>query len=203
MLSLGMFFVSLKKGTRMKKFKVQIVITVGIMLNVVGAYIAMSLSIPFYMDSIGTLLAALLLGPKYAMITGVLGSLTSGVLFDMYSFYYAPTQLLTGFFAGILYHAHWLKGKRMPLGIIMIGLPTSLASAMITAGLFGGITSSSSGIFALLLNKAGLHLVVSVLLVQVITDCTDKAIAYFIAKLVIEKGKLKEKWGIKWNATAK
>ena len=57
-----------------------------------GAFIAMTLSIPFYMDSIGTILVAGLLGPKYAMLTGVLGSITSGITFDMYSFYYAPVQ---------------------------------------------------------------------------------------------------------------
>lgn len=187
----------------MKKFKVQIVITIGIILNVVGAYIAMTVSIPFYMDSIGTILVAILLGPKYAMLTGVLGSLTSGVLFDVYSFYYAPTQLLTGFFAGTLYRFHWLEGKKLPFGIMMIGFPTSLASAIVTAGLFGGITSSSSSIFALLLNKAGMNLVISVLFVQVMTDCMDKAIAFLLARLVIKKGKLKEKWGSKWNDIVK
>ena len=52
--------------------KVQIVIAMGIVLNVLGAFIAMSFSIPFYMDSIETILEACLLGPKYAMLTGVL-----------------------------------------------------------------------------------------------------------------------------------
>ena len=181
----------------MSKFKKQIVITIGIMLNVVGAYIAMNLSIPFYMDSIGTILVAGLLGPKYAMITGVLGSISSGMLFDVYSFYYAPTQLLTGYFAGILYHSKWVVGKRKIVGICLVGFPTSLASAVITAGLFGGITSSSSSIFVILLNKTGLPLVLSVLLMQVVTDCLDKAIALTLTKMVIKKGRLQEKWGIR------
>ena len=70
-----------------KQTKIQMVVTIGIILNVVGAFIAMTFSIPFYMDSIGTILIAGLLGPKYAMLTGVLGSITSGFTFDMYSFY--------------------------------------------------------------------------------------------------------------------
>ena len=68
-----------------KKTKIQMVMTIGITLNVIGALIAMTFSIPFYMDSIGTILVAGLLGPKYAMLTGVLGSLTSGFTFDIYS----------------------------------------------------------------------------------------------------------------------
>ena len=179
----------------MSKFKKQIVMTIGIMLNVVGAYIAMNLSIPFYMDSIGTILVAGLLGPKYAMVTGVLGSLSSGILFDVYSFYYAPTQLLTGYFAGVLYHSKWLEGKRKILGIFLVGFPTSLVSAIITASLFGGITSSSSSILVILLNKIGLPLVLSVLLMQVVTDCLDKAIAIALTKMIVKKGRLQEKWG--------
>ena len=53
-----------------KQTKIQMVVTIGIILNVVGAFIAMTFSIPFYMDSIGTILIAGLLGPKYAMLTG-------------------------------------------------------------------------------------------------------------------------------------
>lgn len=194
--SLGVFFVSLIGKVSMSKLKKQIVVTMGIMLNVIGAYVAMNLSIPFYMDSIGTIVVAGLLGPKYAIVTGVLGSVCSGITFDVYSFYYAPTQILTGFFAGVLYHSKWLEGKRKAIGIFLVGFPTSLASAIITASLFGGLTSSSSSIFVILLNKAGLHLVVSVLLMQVVTDCIDKAIAIILTKTIIKKGRLQEKWGI-------
>ena len=114
-----------------------------------------------------TILVAGLLGPKYAMLTGVLGSITSGMTFDMYSFYYAPVQLLTGFFAGILYHGKWLKGWRTPLGSILVGVPTSLLSACITAGLFNGITSGASSTFVVVFHHLGMPLVLSILLVQV------------------------------------
>ncbi len=174
----------------------------GIVFNVLGAFIAMTFSIPFYMDSIGTILVAGLLGPKYAMLTGVLGSITSGMTFDMYSFYYAPVQLLTGFFAGILYHGKWLKGWRTPLGSILVGVPTSLLSACITAGLFNGITSGASSTFVVVFHHLGMPLVFSILLVQVFTDYMDKFFAVCLTKAIIERGHLYEKWGIAWKDTA-
>lgn len=185
-----------------KRTQIQVVIALGITLNVIGAFIAMTFSIPFYMDSIGTILVAGLLGPKYAMLTGVLGSLTSGMTFDMYSFYYAPVQISTGFFAGILYHSQWLKGKRMPIGSLLVGIPTSLLSAVITALLFNGITSGSSSAFVIMFNHMGIPLVLSILLVQVVTDYLDKLMAVYLTSLVIERGHLYEKWGIKWKDTA-
>ncbi|MCD8028655.1 MAG: ECF transporter S component [Erysipelotrichaceae bacterium] len=177
-----------------KKTHVTIVIAMGIVCNVVGAFIAMNFSIPLYMDSIGTILVAGLLGPKYAMLTGILGSLTSGMTFDMYSLYFAPVQLLTGFFAGTLYHTKWLQGKYMPIGAILVGVPTSIASAFITALLFGGLTSSSSSLIVMALNHLGLNLVVSVFIVQVITDYFDKLLAVFFTQLVIERGHLYKRW---------
>lgn len=184
-----------------KKTKMQFIIAIGIVCNVLGAFIAMTLSVPFYMDSIGTILVAGLLGPKYAMLTGVLGSITSGMTFDIYSFYYAPVQLLTGFFAGILYHQPWLKGWKTAIGAILVGVPTSLMSAIITAGLFHGITSGASSTIVIILNNFGIDLVLSVLIVQVFTDYTDKLLAVILTKLLIERGNLYEKWGIPWKDT--
>lgn len=185
-----------------KKTKIQMVMTIGITLNVIGALIAMTFSIPFYMDSIGTILVAGLLGPKYAILTGVLGSLTSSFTFDIYSFYYAPVQLLTGFFAGILYHTAWLQGKKTPIGSLLVGIPTSIASAMITAYLFGGLTAGSSSAFVFLFHNLGLNLVVSIFVVQILTDYTDKLLAVYLTRLIIERGNLMEKWGIAWKDTA-
>ncbi|MEG0453657.1 MAG: ECF transporter S component [Coprobacillus sp.] len=186
-----------------KRIRIMNLVAIGIILNVVGAFIAMSLSIPFYMDSIGTILIAGLLGPKYAMITGVLGSITSGMTFDMYSFYYAPVQLCTGFFAGTLYHTPWLKGYKTFIGSILVGIPTSLLSAIITAYLFGGLTSSSSSTFVIIFQHLGLPLIISVFITQVFTDYTDKLLAVYLTRQVLEKGKIYEKWGLTWKDTAK
>ncbi len=128
------------------------------------------------------------------MLTGVLGSLTSGVLFDVYSFYYAPVQLLTGFFAGILYHTAWLKGWKTIIGNILIAIPTSIASALITACLFQGITSGASSAIVVILHHFGMNLVMSIFVVQVLTDYTDKLIAVILTKLIIKRGKLEERW---------
>ena len=45
-------------------------VAMGISLNVIGALIALTLRLPIYLDSIGTILIACLLGSKYAVMTG-------------------------------------------------------------------------------------------------------------------------------------
>lgn len=153
--------------------------SLGIGLNVVGALIASMFRIPIYLDSIGTILIAFLFGPKYAIFTGVCGSLVSGITFDYFSLYYAPVQMITALFASLIARL----GKKGP-AIFLCGFPTALASSLVTALVFGGLTSSASTYLVILLNKSGLSLTFSVLLTQITSDCLDKGLAVIIAQHV-------------------
>ena len=97
--------------------------SMGIALNIIEALTALTLKLPIYVDSVGTIFVACLLGPKYAVMTGVCGSLVSGMTFDVYSLYFAPVQISTGLLAGLMYKKGFLKGKRTPLGVFIFTLP--------------------------------------------------------------------------------
>lgn len=164
----------------------QCMVALGIVLNIVGAFIALNLRLPVYLDSIGTVLSGALLGPVYGVATGVLGSFISGIIFDIYSLYYAPVQILTGLMAGWMFRTKWLRGYRLPIGGLALSLPTSIASAAITAFLFGGITSSGSSYLVVLMSKLGMNLTLSCFLVQVLTDYADKLIAVLLVAAVLK-----------------
>ena len=157
----------------------------GIALNVIGAFIALTLRLPIYLDSIGTILIASLLGPKFAVMTGVCGSLVSGMTFDPYSIYFAPVQISTGLLAGIMYNKGFLDGKKTPLGVLIFTIPTSIISAIIAAFLFGGVTSSGSSYIVQILNHFDVPMVVSVFITQVCTDYADKFIAVILVSLAV------------------
>lgn len=158
-------------------------IGLGIALNIMGAFIALSLRLPIYLDSIGTILIACLLGPKYAVITGICGSLVSGMTFDIYSLYFAPVQISTGLLAGLMYNKGLLEGKKTPLGVLMFTIPTSIISAVIAAYLFGGVTSSGSSYFVQIMRAIGMPDVLSVFVIQVFTDYIDKFAAVALVAL--------------------
>ena len=157
----------------------------GIALNVIGAFIALTLRLPIYLDSIGTILIASLLGPKFAVMTGVCGSLVSGMTFDPYSIYFAPVQISTGLLAGIMYNKGFLDGKKTPLGVLIFTIPTSIISAIIAAFLFGGVTSSGSSYIVQILSHFNVPMVVSVFITQVCTDYADKFLAVSLVALAV------------------
>lgn len=171
-----------KKFTTIK----QCMVALGIVLNILGAFLALNLRLPIYLDSIGTVLTGALLGPVYGVATGVLGSLISGITFDIYSLYYAPVQVLTGLMAGLLFQTKWLKERWLPLGSFVLSLPTSMASAVITALIFGGITSSGSSYLVILMNNLGMNLTLSCFIVQVLTDYGDKLVAVLLVTAALK-----------------
>lgn len=160
-------------------------VSMGIALNVIGALVAYALRLPIYLDSIGTILVACLLGPKFAVMTGVCGSLVSGMTFDPYSIYFAPVQISTGLLAGIMYNIGFLKGKKTPIGVFIFTLPTSLISAIIAAYIFGGVTSSGSSYIVQILSHFNIPMVVSVFITQLCTDYADKFLAVAIVALAV------------------
>lgn len=156
-------------------------------LNMVGANIALVLRIPLYLDTLGTFLAAVLFGPFYGMIPGLLSGLLTGITTDIYSLFYLPVQLVTGFAGGLLFYGRSFQTKkyRLPLYSIAVTIPGTIVSASITAFLFGGITSSGSTFIVQALHHLGLNLTASVFCVQLATDYLDRTLMLFLAVLVI------------------
>ncbi|WP_027631341.1 ECF transporter S component [Clostridium hydrogeniformans] len=153
------------------------IIGFAVALNIVGAFIALNLRLPIYMDSIGTIMIAFLMGPVYGVITGIIGSFISGITFDIYSIYFAPVQIFVGLLGGIMFKGGFMKGYKMPFGVLILSIFSSLIGAIIAAFLFNGVTSSGSSYIVTIISNLGLNKVISVFLVQFITDYIDRFIS--------------------------
>ena len=161
------------------------ILAMAIALNVVGGQIALLLHLPVYLDSMGTILAAILYGPIYGVIPPLLYGLVMGFTMDIYSLYFMPVGVILGLVTGMVSMAFPLKKLRIIPGALLITVPGTVVSSVITAVLFGGITSSGSTILVQILNKAGLGLAASVFIVQILTDYADRLISLFLVTSLI------------------
>ena len=78
------------------------VIALAIILNVVGGNIALALHLPIFLDSIGTIMIAMLFGPVYGMLPPLLYGLVMGFTVDIFSLYYMPVGIILGLMTGIV-----------------------------------------------------------------------------------------------------
>lgn len=160
-------------------------IALAIVINIVGSYIALVLHLPIYLDSMGTIMTAILLGPFYGLFPGVLSALVTGMTSDIYAFYYMPVGIVLGVMTGFVFQKN--KSNKLFVKSFCISVPASLISACITANVFGGITSSGSTMLVQLLAKTPLGLTLSCLIVQFFTDYFDRLLSLWLVFSVIKK----------------
>ena len=67
-----------------------VLIVISIAINMIGGQLASMVKLPIFLDSIGTLISAVLLGPVIGMLTGLLTNLLWGLLTDPIAAAFAP-----------------------------------------------------------------------------------------------------------------
>lgn len=157
-------------------------------LNIAGAFLALVLRLPIYLDSIGTILNAFLLGPIFGPVTALISSAISYFTSDPFALAFAPDGMITGLIAGLIFSKTSLfSGKKFPLGVLLMTVPGTIYSASIAAYLFGGNTSSGSSILVQIFSKMGMSLVAAAFAVQLITDYADRLVSVFIGKILAKR----------------
>ncbi|HFK8771542.1 TPA: ECF transporter S component [Streptococcus agalactiae] len=154
-------------------------ISIAIAINLVEANLALFLRLPIYLDTIGTLLIAVILGPWYAASTAFLSALINWMTTDIFSLYYSPVAIVVAIITGILIKRN-CKPSSLLWKSLIISLPGTIIASVITVILFKGITSSGSSIIAQFLHGIGLDMTSSLILVQVGTDYMDRLISLIL-----------------------
>ncbi len=171
--------------------------SICVVINIIGGFLALALRLPIYLDTIGTVLAAVVLGPLAGMITGGLTSVVNAIGFDPTSIYFMPTQLMIGGLTGLLFKNHRFSGWRSVLSIALITIVGSMISSVIAAFVFGGVTSSGSSVFVPMLKSAGMSIVSAVFSTQIFSDLLDKYLSFgvaFAAVKMLPKSYMNKLW---------
>ena len=162
-------------------------VALAVAINIVGSKIALLLHLPIFLDSIGTMLAGIALGPVAGGLTALVGGLINGALGDIYAIYFSISGVLMGVLAGLLFHNKKVNYVSILWKTLIVTLPASALSACIETFLFGGITSAAVTTFVIqALPQTGLKLLGGAFVTQAVTDYVDKLIAII---LVVESMK--------------
>lgn len=90
-----------------------LIIPVGVAVNFVGGQLASILKLPMYLDTIGTIFAAMLCGPWVGAVTGGLTNVVTGIA-NPVNFAFIPVNVIAGLVTGFLARKQmfsvWWKG---------------------------------------------------------------------------------------------
>lgn len=163
-------------------------IPVCVALNIVGGFIAHALRLPVYLDMIGTAISAIVLGPWWGALVGILTNTGSSLINGPVSLPFALVNI-----AGALVWGYGVRsfglGRTLPrffaLNIIVAVVCTIIAAPIIVL-VFGGATGNTADALTGVFLAVGQNLVGSVLSSNILTSLADKIIGGFVALAVIE-----------------
>jgi len=161
-------------------------IPVSVGINYVGKLFAATLKLPLWLDSIGTILAAMLAGPWIGAISGLINNVIYGITMDAVSAIYGITSAAIGITVGWLAYKGWLKNWWRTVGLgIIVALVSTIVSTPINIKFWGGQTGNIWGdaLFATLMAKKA-SLFLASFLDELLVDLPDKIAVVLIAYII-------------------
>jgi energy-coupling factor transport system substrate-specific component len=167
-------------------------IPLAIVINIVIGELIAVLKIPFYLDSIGTVLVGVLAGPLAGALTGLLSNLVWAIIpfspsgASSFAAWFSPVAAIIGALAGWFGSRGWLR--RLPhtiLGGLITGLIAALVSAPIAARVFGGVTGAGTDLLVAAFQSFTENLQNAVLLQGVASDLPDKMVSFLLVYLIL------------------
>lgn len=164
-----------------------VLIPVAVGINYVGKWIAAALKLPLWLDSIGTVVAAMLAGPWVGAISGAANNIIFGITADPISFWYLITSIAIGFVVGYLAFTGWLStfGRAIGLGIV-VGIVAAVVSTPINVMLWEGQTGNVWGdaLYAALVGN-GWPVWIASFLDSLVVDIPDKLATVIVSYLIV------------------
>ncbi|MGC8653510.1 MAG: ECF transporter S component [Candidatus Kryptoniota bacterium] len=160
----------------------------GASLNIVIGQMAQLIKLPLYLDSVGTILIACVVGPVAGMITGAFANLTLGFFFNYAFIFFIPVTLVIGFYSGIVARlGAFKKWYTAILAGVVQGILAAITSAPIAAFMFGGVTMGGTDFLVLYFRAIGKSIVESVLLQGIAADPVDKSLSFLVVFVLLSR----------------
>ncbi len=177
----------MKRGSVMKN-KTLVLMALCIAINMGLGQVASTVKLPIFLDSIGTILAALLMGPWVGMATGLFTNLIWGLLTGPIAAAFAPVAMVIGLVAGLLARQGMFRSLPMVLvsGVVITVFVTLVATPIRTY-LFGGVTGSGADFFVAYMNAVGQDLLKSVAITVIGSNLVDKVVSCVIAWALVSR----------------
>ena len=162
-------------------------IPVGVAVNLSVGTLVQVVKLPIFLDSIGSVVVAVLGGPVPGIVTALITVLVGGLLANPFLPWFAGTAVAIGWFTGYCanrgaFRRIWVWGL---CGVLM-GVIAAIVSAPVIVYLFGGITQSGSSLVVAYLMATGKTVLNSVLLAGMACDPVDKLATFLIAWILVK-----------------
>ena len=181
-------------GMEKKKYSIKedfsmlalLIIPVGVAVNFVGGQLASILKLPMYLDTIGTIFAAMLCGPWVGAVTGGLSNVVTGIA-NPVNFAFIPVNVIAGLVTGFLARKQmfsvWWKWL---ISMLVMAWVSIIVSAPIVVLVYGGVTGGGTSIITAAAMAAGANIWAAFFGTEGVFQVLDRIISFLICWAVIK-----------------
>ena len=164
-----------------------VLIPVAIAINIAIGQIVVTLKLPVFLDSIGTVLVGAICGPYAGALTGALSNTIWGFAIDPNALPWWPVALFIGYMAGRMAIWGFFKSwwKVVVTGFV-IAITAAVVSTPIAVYLFGGITASGSSFITAYLLQTGQGVFQAVFSTNFLVEPVDKITTSMLAFAIVQ-----------------
>ncbi len=159
---------------------------VSVAMNIVLGIITSALGIPLYLDTLGTVLTAAIIGPIPGIIVGALSNIITGLMYSVTDIPFCLVNMAVGLIVGLVAK----KFKFTLVSAIITGLALSFICPAIGTPIgiyvYGGLNGSVSDVLVMSLVQAGKDIFQASFLRNVASNLVDKVGTCVIAWALIK-----------------
>ena len=163
------------------------VIPVAAALNIVGGYINTILNLPIFLDMIGTMVTAVILGPWWGALVGAITNIVNSFISGPISLPFALCNVVGALVWGYANQWGWMKKQwSFFLTNVAVAFFVSLTAVPIYVFIFGGATGHFADVMTAAFLAMGQNLIVSVFSSNILVSLADKIISGYVGLAIIE-----------------
>lgn len=162
-------------------------IPLAVGINLAMGKFAAALSLPLFLDTVGTVLVAALVGPWAAVATGVVSQVAFTVLDGKLMWMaFLPVQLGVALYASLAARrGAFASPWRAAVAGLLLGVIAATLSWPISLLLFGGVTAGGVTVVTTLLTALGVPLKWAVYGASMSNDLLDKGVTFLLVHVVL------------------
>lgn len=179
--------IPIKRAKRLPLTYVVAVVPVAAALNIVGGYINSVLKLPIFLDMVGTMVTAVVLGPWWGALVGVITNIISSFISGPIALPFAVVNVVGGLVWGYAHMGGWMrKNWSFFLVNVLVATVCSIFAVPIYVFIFGGATGHFSDVMTAAFLAMGQNLIVSVFSSNILVSLADKIIGGYVGLAIIE-----------------
>lgn len=161
---------------------------IGVALNIVLALITKGLHIPFlFMDTMGTILTAAVLGPFWGGLVGLVTNVITAMVNNPVELPFAIVNMTIGIVVGLVARKFGFGPKVAILTGLGLAVLAPLIGTPIAVYVFGGLAGGSLDILTGWLVKSGQRIFTAAFFPRIGSNLIDKTVSCLAASIIISK----------------